>query len=142
MEFSEWITDKYVNWRGKAVGREVSISEFALYIGIPQSTMSSYMKKGGRVPRSLKIVNLFVEKFGPETYDVLGLPRPEVSFEDLPPEMGASLAAASTEILSVMEERAIYDANSPEAENIAIEIMAKHGWAFIGSSEEADDLEK
>lgn len=141
MEFSDWITEKYINWRGRSIGNERSITDFAIHIGVSQQTLSSWMKQGGKVPRAQTSIQKLANIFGNEAYDALGLPRPEASFGDLPPEMGASLAAASTEILSVMEERAIYDANSPEAENIAIEIMAKHGWAFIGSSEE-DDLEK
>ena len=142
MEFSDWITEKYINWRGRAVGNERSITDFADHIGVSQQTLSSWMKQGGKVPRALTSIRKLADVFGFETYDVLGLPRPDATFEDLPPEMGASLAAASTEILSVMEQRGIYDPDSPEAESIAIEIMAKHGWTFVGSSEKDDDLAK
>ncbi len=142
MEFWEWMTEKYIEWRGKAIGNERSISEFAVYVGVPQPTMSTWMKKEGREPRSQKSIQKLVDIYGLEVYDVLGIARPtnqEVfGLNSLPPGMRSRLESATTEIHKVMEERGVHDAGSPEAEQIAIEIMARHGFEFIGSSEDED----
>ncbi len=72
-EFSDWITDKYREWRGDAVGRERTITDFANYIGVNQSVVSSWMKKGGKVPKHKDSIDKLVAKFGPEVYNVLGI---------------------------------------------------------------------
>lgn len=138
MDFAEWLTEKYISWRGKAIGNDRSISDFAIYVGVSQQTMSSWMKKGGKIPRAKQSIQKLVDAFGYEAYDVLGLPKPIDFLNNFPPETRSRLEGAGREILKVMEERGVYDAGSPEAEQIAIEIMARHGFEFIGSSEDED----
>jgi hypothetical protein len=77
VDFHEWITRKYVEWRGDAIGNERSVTEFAAWIGVSQPLMSSWMKKGGKIPRSKKAIDALSKAFGLEVYDVLGLPRPD-----------------------------------------------------------------
>lgn len=90
VEFSDWITQKYVEWRGDAIGRERSITEYAKYLGVSQQLMSNWMKKGGKVPRSIEMINKLVAAYGNEVYDVLGLEIPtgnaQLDTDFLPPE--------------------------------------------------------
>lgn len=74
MEFSEWITNKYVEWRGDAIGRNRSVSEFAEYIGVKQQAMSSWMN--GITPKRHETITRLAAQLGPEVYDVLGIDRP------------------------------------------------------------------
>lgn len=91
VEFHNWITRKYVEWRGSAIGHERSISEFAEYIGVSQQLMSGWMKPGGMVPRSQKSINKLVAVYGAaEVYEALGLDAPKSQDEELrqiPPEL-------------------------------------------------------
>jgi hypothetical protein len=82
MEFSDWLTRKYVEWRGAAIGNERTITEFAEMIGVSQPVMSGWMKRGGRVPRSQETVGKLVRAFGYEVYEILGLPHPEPHVEE------------------------------------------------------------
>ncbi len=77
MEFGDWITQKFLEWRGSAYGREGTIVEFAKEVGVSEKVMSSWMKKGGKKPRSTENINKLVAKFGPEVYVILGLPVPD-----------------------------------------------------------------
>jgi hypothetical protein len=74
MDFQTWITKKYVKWRGEAVGRNRSVSDFADFIGVKQQAMSSWMN--GSIPKRHETITKLVAKFGPEVYDVLGIPNP------------------------------------------------------------------
>ncbi len=92
MDFNEWMLNKYLEYRGNAVGRERSATDFARYLGFTQPTMSSYLKqKGGSKPKNISQIKKLYRKYGPEIYDVLGLPRPdpitdlEARLKDIPP---------------------------------------------------------
>lgn len=80
MRFDEWITQKYIEWRGDAIGREGSVSAFARWVDVPQSLMVDWMQENGKVPRSAKAINALVSRFGGEVYDVLGI-TPAVDIE-------------------------------------------------------------
>ena len=71
--FNEWITQKYIQWRGNAFGREKTISDFAEYIGVSQSLMSRWMKPGGNVPSSQDAISKLFDKYKIEIYDILGI---------------------------------------------------------------------
>lgn len=81
MEFSEWITRKYVEWRGNAVGRERSITDFAQYIDVTQPTMSGWMN--GSIPKRHEMIVKLVNVYGPEVFAVLGLDQPDPIFDEL-----------------------------------------------------------
>ena len=86
MDFSDYLTQKYIEWRGNAIGNEKSISKFALEIGVKQPTLSQWMKKGGRKPESKEQIEKLSAYFGPEIFDTLGLRRPvEISIDQLEP---------------------------------------------------------
>lgn len=73
MDFSEWITKKYVEWRGPAIGRERTITEYAEWLGITQQTVSSWMQPDGKVATSKKSIQKLAEKYGDEVYFALGI---------------------------------------------------------------------
>lgn len=71
VKFNEWITRKYVEWRGDAIGHERSVTEFADYVGVSQQLMSDWMKPKGKRPRSQVTIGKLVAVFGNEVYEVL-----------------------------------------------------------------------
>ena len=81
-EFDEWITGKYLEWRGDKVGRGGTVSAFARYVGVDQSIMSYWMS-GRNTPDSAKSINALVSRFGGEVYDVLGIvPVTDIEIEN------------------------------------------------------------
>ena len=77
MKFSQYLELKFLEWQRNEGGRK-TVKEFAGFIGVSQSTISSWWN-GIRVPEGENIRKL-EKKLGFEVYDVLGLPRPD---EDL-----------------------------------------------------------
>jgi hypothetical protein len=128
MEFSDWITKKYIAWRGDAIGQDRSITEFAKLIGVSQSLMSQWMKKGGKQPTSTKHINNLIDKYGDDAYGILGINPPAVtSLDHLPPIFRDPIQAALAEMNSIYATRGI-SPDSPEAVSIAVEVMDKHGF--------------
>lgn len=72
--FSQFLEMKYLEWQQKQGGRK-TLTEFAIFLGVAQNTMSSYLK-GKRKPEG-EIIRKLAEKLGLETYDVLGVPKPD-----------------------------------------------------------------
>jgi hypothetical protein len=127
MEFSEWITKKYIQWRGDAI-RGHAISNFAAYIGVPQSVLSSWMQPNGKQPTSRKSINRLVNCFGEEVYEILGLPTPgeENLISVLPPQRAESLRRALIEVNDALKKAGTIP--EEEASRIADKVMEKHGW--------------
>jgi SOS regulatory protein LexA len=73
MEFSEWITQKFVDWRGDRIGKGSSIAEFGRQFGASQQLMSEWMKKDGKKPTSTKYVNALVRVYGDEILEILDI---------------------------------------------------------------------
>jgi len=71
----KWINHQYLEYRGLAIGRERTVTEFARYVGLTQPTMTNLMNKS--VPSRAKTIQKFVRIYGPEVYDVLGMERPD-----------------------------------------------------------------
>jgi Helix-turn-helix. len=95
--FSDWITKKYLDWQAEA-GKRKTIEEFAAYIGVSRPLLNMWMN--GDIPKpGTPNIKLLEKIFGPEIYDALGLPRPNVYlqkiseiFEKLSPEHQRKLA--------------------------------------------------
>ena len=124
MEFKDWLVEQYVAWRGNAYGNERSIRDFAKYIGVSQGVISHWMS-GKRTPSTGSLLKI-AQKF-PRVYESLGVsPPPGLHLPDsLPPELRSRLTTAFKEIESAISG---LDPNSPEAQCIADEIMARHGY--------------
>lgn len=77
VEFKDWITQKYVQWRGNAVGRERTVKDFAIWIGVSQPTMVQWMS-GKKLPKSHQSMNGLVAKYGvADVFAALGMPIPD-----------------------------------------------------------------
>lgn len=81
MIFSEWITGKYVEWRGGKVGRDASILQFANLIGVTEGSMGHWMN-GRRTPGSPESLSALFSFFGSEVYKVLGITPPPLTSID------------------------------------------------------------
>lgn len=94
VDFREWITQRYIEWRGDAYGHEGTVTEFAAWIGVSQPLVSQWM--AGSVPTSQKAITALVVRFGPEVYEVLGIENPSpiarvmhdtrAAYDSLPPD--------------------------------------------------------
>ena len=73
MQFSEWITKKYIDWRGEKIGNDGSVTEFAKLFGASHQLLTEWMKKDGRVPRSQKYIAALHKVYGREVLEVLGI---------------------------------------------------------------------
>jgi transcriptional regulator with XRE-family HTH domain len=93
--FSEYLLVKLQEFEKKR-GQRTSLDKFAEYIGVSRPLVSYWLK--GTIP-SLENVQILANKFGPEVYDALGLPRPNPYlqkinqiFDKLSPEHQQKLA--------------------------------------------------
>jgi hypothetical protein len=130
MEFSSWITQKYVEWRGDRL-KNISIAEFASQFGASHQLVLDWMKKDGKKPRSSKYINALVRVYGLEVYDVLGLERPsevdlEAALSAMPREIREPFAAAYGEYNAELD-RAGINSDSPEAREIIRQAFERHG---------------
>lgn len=80
MKFSEWITQKFLEWQIEQ-GKRKTIEEFADYIGVSRPIVSMWMN-GKRTP-SRDNIHLLAQIFGPEIYDILNLPRPDPDLQTI-----------------------------------------------------------
>jgi hypothetical protein len=130
MKFNDWLTQKYVEWRGDAIGRDRSIKEFADWVDVSNQLMSDWMKLNGKIPKHKKTIDKLVTKFGPEVYDLLGLVQPDtIPLDQIPRAVRDRLTTAVYEVNSELESRGLSNA-SLEAEDIVIEIFEKHGFKY------------
>ena len=129
MEFKDWITNKYLDWRGNSFGNDRSVSEFARYLGVSQSLLSRWMS--GILKPGMKNAIPIAEMY-PEVYSVLGLapPKSELSpaeiWSRLSPTQQSGWIAAIQEASDIISTRGI-DPLSPEANTIRIELLSKLG---------------
>jgi hypothetical protein len=132
MEFSDWITDKYIKWRGDRFGKGSSVAEFAKNIGAPQSLMSYWMKKGGKVPTSKKHIDALIAVYGDEARQILGITSEAdpARYDSYPPDLRAAFLEIDAELA-----RLNIGAESPLAETIVTTIMARYGWSHTSTTE-------
>ncbi len=138
MEFSDWITKKYLIWRGDRIGNSASIAEFAKSLGASQQIVSEWMKPNGRIPKSKKYTDALIRAYGDEAYEVLGLPRPELSpvpWSNLPDDFRRRAESAMTEASNAIAASG-HDPESPEAKKILDEVMGR--WGFTPTSSESE----
>ena len=74
MNFSRFLELKFLEWQQREGGRK-TVKEFAAYIGVSQSTISTWWNED-RKPEGENLRKL-AEKLGIEVYDILGMPRPD-----------------------------------------------------------------
>jgi len=120
----EFINSEFYVFRGDT---RKTISDFADWFELPQAQISQYMKKGGKIPKGLTVINKFVKRLGKEKiYSVLQIPLPEDSIDSLP-EPTRSIAREIRETLAEYKVAA----DSPKALELQEEIMKKFGLEII-----------
>lgn len=135
MEFWEWIEGKYVEWRGNT---RATVKEYADWLGVSQPLLSQWMKKGGKVPKAKKQIDLLIARYPDDQklYELLDVDKPSDPFVNLPPAFAKRARSAFVEIKAALEASGAA-LDSPEAEGITIRIMEKYGFKYQ-STEEAD----
>lgn len=124
MDFKTWITQKYIDWRGDAIGNERSITDFSEFLGIKKTTLSNWMNSGN-LPQKEQLINRLVDKYGEEVYVILGRKSPD-PLSSVPSGPREQLRAALAEMDAIFIERNIA-VDSPEGEAIAAEVFTRHG---------------
>ena len=71
--FGDWITQKYLEWRGDGIGRAKSVSAFADYLGVSQPLLTRWMN--GDYNPNKENANKIAFRLGYEVYDVLEIPE-------------------------------------------------------------------
>lgn len=98
MEFYEWITKKYIDWRGERFGAGTSIAAFGSLFGASQQLVSEWMKKGGKQPSSKKYINALVSVYGSEALIALGINKPQNEPGLVVPLLGRIAAGTAIEM--------------------------------------------
>lgn len=127
MEFKDWISKKYTDWRGDTIGNEKSITQFANLLGINRSILTRYMNGTLKSPRLENVVS--IAKIYPEIYEILGISRPSLllsieTFLKLPESEQVAAISAWNEASDDISSKGI-DPSSPEANLIRIELFKK-----------------
>lgn len=126
----EFANRAFIEWRGPT---RKTLSDFARYLNLPRSVVSQELIKNGKLPKEAKTIAAWVDKFGDEVYEVLDITPLEPNWEF--PSLPTSLRAAFLEITETLEKRGL-SPDSPEAEQIVIEIMMRHGYKHTSTTEE------
>jgi len=74
MNLPKLLDMKFLTWQMESGGRR-TVAEFAEWIGLPQSTLSTWWS--GKFKPTGDKVKILANKLGPEVYDALDLPRPD-----------------------------------------------------------------
>ncbi len=131
-EVSDWFTRAFIKFQNNQ-SKRVSITEFGEFLGKTQPTISAYLN-GTRKPsyESAKEISLILED--QTILDILGYARSGdlVPFSSLPPAFLERLKSIDAEILKTLRDRGITE-YSAEAEQIASEILEKHGAKLIST---------
>lgn len=78
LKFSDFINEKYEDWRRKqGEGEKRTVTRFAEWLGIPQSTVATWLS-GGYPPSNEGTIRKLADKLGPDVYDILGIKDPFV----------------------------------------------------------------
>ena len=136
MEWHDWITKKYIEWRADRVGPGTSISAFGKQFEVKPSVISDWMKPAGTIPRKPEFINKLVGKYGTEVYSVLGMSIPapvsDIEFSSLPKPLQGRLRAAINEVNQEIT-RLHLDPDTDEAETLTIQIFIKHGFKYTNT---------
>ena len=75
MSVSDYLHQEFLRWEA-AQGQRRTVTAFAEHLGVPQTSLSSWMNRGS-TPGGKSLVRL-AARLGPGIYDVMGLPKPAV----------------------------------------------------------------
>ena len=78
VNFPQYLEMQFLKWQQREGGRK-TVAEFAKYLGVPQTTVSTWWNAKS-TPSDETIIRRLADRLGLEVYDALGLDRPD---EDL-----------------------------------------------------------
>ena len=79
--FADWMTKNFLAWQSQQ-GKRKTIEDFAAYIGVSRPLLNQWMN--GDIPRpGRENISRLADIFGPEIYDVLEIPRPNIHLQHL-----------------------------------------------------------
>jgi len=137
MLFSEWISKKYTEWRGDAIGNDRSVTQFALMLGVAQPALTAWMN-GEYIPKSQKNINKIAAHY-PEVYDVLGISKPaEVGTAHVPRGLRQLIRDAQEEVERRLRERNL-TGSEPEALEIATQVFHEFGFTWSDTIQPGKD---
>jgi transcriptional regulator with XRE-family HTH domain len=129
--YGDWILKKMQEWEDKR-GERSTITAFAKYVGMSQSTLSSWMSET-RKPSAEAALKLAIKFHDYEILDLLGYPRPQlfdVSDEQLLPIAEAILQFPEhvrpqirKAIVKTLED--LMKADQPPSEEETLKLMAE-----------------
>lgn len=112
VDFHEWMNKKYIEWRGDS--RERNQTQFAAWLGISDSLLTSYLDPKGRKPKQKGVIDKLIRRYGSEVYKILNLPQPpefvqmleeiEYEYPDLTVEQQKKLLRRISEIYSDLKK--------------------------------------
>jgi len=79
-QFSEWLIQVFLAWE-REEGKRKTVTAFAQHLGVPQSSLSSWMS--GAYSPSKEAVRQIAAVLGPKAFDAAGLERPPEADPDL-----------------------------------------------------------
>ena len=123
MKFSEWIWDKFHQWRGKSLQ---SATAFAKYLGVSRQSLLAWMD-GKYVPQDEKNISKLAFRY-PDIYDILKLDRP-VIIQDQLAQLPEPARSATREALAAIHKRGVTE-DSDEALLITIAVFEKYGFKY------------
>ena len=129
MQFWEYLTKKYIEWRGDAYGRDKTQTQWAGEIGVPQPTLTRWMQKGGPIPTDDKSIRKLANYFGPEIFNILGVSSGSWGAAYLPANLRRRLERAVRETSQALVDRNL-SGDDPAAEQLAITIFERHGFKY------------
>lgn len=74
--WSEWINEKYEEFRKGKRGNAASVSAFGRMFGAPHQVVLNWLREDATPPREKRYIERIVEIFGDEAYPALGVPKP------------------------------------------------------------------
>jgi hypothetical protein len=139
VEWSQFINDKYEEWRKDKRGNAASVTQFAKLFGADHQIIWNWMKPGSKPPRKPEYIQALVSVFGDEVYKVNGwLPKPipndTVSIDQLPEEDRESVEAFLRDLRDFFTRSGI-DPESDDGIRRIAEISKKHGFSIDKTNE-------
>jgi transcriptional regulator with XRE-family HTH domain len=80
MQITDWLNQKFIEWQASQKRRK-TISQFAVYLDIPQPVLSHYLN-GRHIPTGENVYKL-AERLGDEIYTILGVEAPDPLYRQI-----------------------------------------------------------
>lgn len=100
--FPDWLIKEFLKWQ-QSTGDRKSLKEFAIYLGVKPTTLSSWMN-AGVTPRIEQVQNLYQKTGDQKIFDIFGFPRPDPRLRELQEKYDAVPEENREELLRLVED--------------------------------------